>query len=91
MSGNGGNPIEVDMYGSNGIYLEQINLSNGYLFSNLSPAHRINAYNFAINDRCYNIYNTHTFYDANMIDAPQYKWGAASVNNDTGMGMSLLH
>lgn len=53
--------------------------------------HKINAFNFAINDRCYNIFNTHTFYDSFMIDDPYYKWNVGSVNSDTAMGMSLIH
>lgn len=49
LSGNGGNPVMVDQSGDNSIFLEQIYLSNGYMFSSLSPLPRINSYNFAIN------------------------------------------
>lgn len=66
-------------------------MSNGYMFSSLSPMPRINSYNFAINERCYDITNTHTFYDPAMIDNPRYIWGADSINNDTAMGMANIH
>ena len=61
------------------------------MFEKRIPNPRINAYNFAINDRPYNIYNTHTFYDPSMIDDIAYQWGADTVNSDTAMGMSFLH
>lgn len=38
------------------------------MFSKLMPNPRINCYNFAINDRCYNVLNSHTLYDPAMID-----------------------
>lgn len=66
-------------------------LSNGYFLSNQTMGPRINAYNFAINDRCYNIYNTHTFYDPAMIDDSHYQWNPLSINNDTALGMCNLH
>ncbi len=53
--------------------------------------HKINAFNFAINDRCYNIFNTHSFYDTAIMNDQSYKWYANSVNSDTAMGMSLIH
>ena len=53
--------------------------------------HRINAFNFAINERPYNIFNTHTMYDPAMIDNLNYNWNNNSVNYDTSMGMSLIH
>jgi hypothetical protein len=61
------------------------------MFSSNSPMPRINAYNFAINDRCYNVYNTHTLYDPAMINDPNYLWNAQSINADTAMGMSSIH
>lgn len=66
-------------------------MSNGYLFSSLAPNPRINAFNFAINDRCYNVYNTHSFYDPAMIDDEYYNWNPMSINSDTAMGMCNLH
>lgn len=91
LTGNGGNPMDYDAMGSNGIFLEQINLSNGYFFSNMSPMHKINCFNFALNERPYNIFNTHPMYDSAIIDNVDYSWGAGSVNYDTAMGMSLIH
>ena len=52
---------------------------------------RINPYNFAINDRCYNPLNGYTLYDPAMIDVPYYIWTANSVNVDTAMGMANIH
>ena len=52
---------------------------------------RINAYNFAINDRCYNIFNTHTLYDPAMIEDSGYVWQGSSINVDTALGMSSVH
>lgn len=52
---------------------------------------RINAFNFAINERCYNIMNTHTLYDPAMIDDMKYNWNPNSVNYDTAMGMANVH
>jgi hypothetical protein len=49
LSGNGGNPIQLDQTGDNGVFLDQIQFSTGYKFSNVYPSPRINAYNFAIN------------------------------------------
>lgn len=49
ITGNGGNPIQLDSTGDNSVFLEQIFYTNGYMFSNLSPMPRINCYNFAIN------------------------------------------
>lgn len=61
------------------------------MFSNLSPMPRINAYNFSINDRCYNIYNTNPLYDIAMYNNSNYKWNGHTVNTDTAMGMANLH
>jgi hypothetical protein len=57
----------------------------------MSPMHRINAFNFAINERPYNIFNTHTMYDTAMIDNLNYAWNAQSVNYDTALGMPYVH
>lgn len=89
--GNGGNPIQVDSSGDNSIFLEQLYLANDYIFSKQKAAPKINAFNFAINERCYNVYNTHTFYDPGMIDVPTYQWTSNSINTDTAMGMPNLH
>lgn len=45
------------------------------MFNKVNPWPRINAYNFAINDRCYDITNTQTFYDTKMRDMEEkYQW-----------------
>jgi hypothetical protein len=49
LTGNAGCPIQIDSTGDNSIFLDQIFLSNGYMFSKLLPNPRINAFNFAIN------------------------------------------
>mgnify|MGYP003532050304 CR=1 FL=1 len=57
----------MDSTGNNGVFLEQLMMAHDYTFSK-KPNPRINCFNFAINDRCYDIYNTHTLYDPAMID-----------------------
>lgn len=52
---------------------------------------RINAYNFAINDRCYDPTNTRTFYDPNMLQNAKYVFSSTSVNADTALGMPYIH
>lgn len=91
LTGNGGNPIEIDSTGNNSVFLEQIFQSHGLMFSKSKPMPRINSYNFAINERCYNVYNTHTLYDPDMIDNNLYTWGTDSVNYDTACGMANIH
>ena len=91
LSGNGGNPIQVDSSGDNSVFLEQVFYSNNYMFSHLTAMPRMNAYNFAINERCYNIENTNTLYDPGMINNSQYVWGKDSINTDTAMGYSSIH
>ncbi len=66
-------------------------MANGYTFSRNTANPRINPFNFAINERCYNVYNTHTFYDPGMIDNLNYSWNAYSINSDTAMGMPNVH
>ncbi len=66
-------------------------MSNGHLFEKNKAKPKINEYNFAINDRCYDIMNTHTFYDPAMIDDLNYQWGGQSVNCDTAMGYANIH
>ena len=61
------------------------------MFSKATPMPKINAYNFAINDRCYNPLNTHTLYDPAMIDDKAYVWDDQSINYDTAMGMANVH
>jgi hypothetical protein len=61
------------------------------MFSNLMPSPRINAYNFAINDRCYDPTNNSFFYDSSMVNNPTYGWNKNAVNADTALGMSFIH
>ncbi len=61
------------------------------MFSNLTPLPRINQYNFAINERCYDISNINSFYDPGMIDNKKYNWSIGSINSDTAMGMCDIH
>ena len=48
-TGNGGCPVAENPFGDNSTFVENVLFSNGYMFSNLTAAPRINAYNFAIN------------------------------------------
>lgn len=61
------------------------------MFNKVNPWPRINAYNFAINERCYDITNQNSLYDPNMVDQKTYSWNSASVNYDTAMGMANIH
>lgn len=61
------------------------------MFNKVNPWPRINTYNFAINDRCYDITNQRPLYDTNMINKTIYSWGTHSVNYDTAMGMANIH
>lgn len=61
------------------------------MFNKVNPNPRINAYNFAINDRCYDINNKRTYYDKAMINDSNYTWNKNSVNSDTSLGMPHIH
>lgn len=52
---------------------------------------RINPYNFAVNERCFNPNNTQTFYDPKMFNNASYQFTANSVNSDTALGMAWIH
>lgn len=91
LSGNGGCPVAIDDSGNNSVFLDQLYLASGIQFANHKAAPLINAYNFAINNRCYDIKNTNTLYDPTMIDNGAYHWSTTSVNYDTAMGMSNIH
>jgi hypothetical protein len=91
LAGNGGNPVQLDNTGDNSIFLDQIYYSLGHKFSNVYAPPRINAYNFAINERCYNPYNVNTMYDGSMVNNPNFNWPAGSVNYDTALGMANIH
>lgn len=62
------------------------------MFNKVNPWPRINSYNFAINERCYDITNKNTFYDGKMHNQKNnYQWNQKSVNSDTAMGMPYIH
>ena len=62
------------------------------MFNKVNPWPRINAYNFAINERCYDVSNKQTFYDKNMYKKKKdYVWTEKSVNCDTALGMPFIH
>jgi len=61
------------------------------MFNKVNPWPRINAYNFAINERCYDVTNKSTFYDQQMPGVVSYDWTQASVNSDTALGMAHIH
>lgn len=45
------------------------------MFNKVNPWPRINAYNFSINERCYDVTNKQTFYDKAMLSAKHtYQW-----------------
>lgn len=52
---------------------------------------RLNAYNFAVNERPYTISNKNTFYDPSMLNNQHYPFTSSSVNSDTSMGMPWIH
>jgi hypothetical protein len=66
------------------------------MFNKINPWPRINAHNFAINERCYDPTRTDTFYDRDLTKTSvtpnfDYKWTSKSVNQDTAMGMPSIH
>lgn len=61
------------------------------MFNKVNPWPRINAYNFAINDRCYDITNKKTYYESSMQNNELYKFNQGSVNIDTALGMPWIH
>jgi hypothetical protein len=71
--------------------MDQLHLSTGLFFEKNKPPMKINAFNFAINERCYDILNAHTFYDPGMVDDPTYQWTNGSINADTAFGMPNVH
>lgn len=44
------------------------------MFNKVNPWPRINAYNFAINERCYDITNKQTYYESTMQNNELYKF-----------------
>lgn len=54
---------------------------------------RINTYNFAVNDRCYDPTNTNTLYLPSSYNNPTNttQWNSSSINADTALGMPFIH
>ncbi len=65
--GNAGNPIAIDITGDNSNFLDQIYWSKNYNFQSSVPIPRINPFNFSVNQRCYDVTNSATFYDPTML------------------------
>jgi hypothetical protein len=61
------------------------------MFNKVNPFPRINCYNFAINERCYDITKKNTFYDPLMKNNSNYVWTEDSINSDTALGMPNIH
>jgi hypothetical protein len=59
--GNAGNIASNEVDYDNSVFIENIYWSGNYMFSK-SALPRINAYNFALNERPYDVKNTQTFY-----------------------------
>ena len=88
--GNGGNVCSNNIDDDNSVFVENIYWNNNYMFSK-SSLPRINAFNFAINDRPYAVSNKNTFYDPNMLGNHNYTFTSNSVNADTALGMAWIH
>lgn len=89
--GNAGNPEILDSTGDNSLFYLQILKSLDYLFNTNYPHPKINRWNFAINNRCYNPYNTGPLYPSIMFQQPTQTAWINSVNGDTAMGLPYLH
>jgi hypothetical protein len=60
------------------------------MFNKVNPWPRINAFNFAINERCYDVSNQRTMYS--QTSAQNTNWQTtAKVNMDTALGMPSVH
>lgn len=91
--GNGGNPVLVDSSGDNSQFLMRLLTAYNYKFTTQIPQPRINAFNFAINARCYDPTNTNT-----AIKLSQVGQGVAgsvlvpgNFNTDTAIGYPSFH
>lgn len=74
----------------NSQFVENIYWAGSYMFTK-TVLPRINAHNFAINNRPYNPSNSQTFYDPSMLNNQNYSFGNTSVNADTALGMPWIH
>ena len=90
--GNGGNPCQLsDGQDDNSNFIENIFWSNNFMFNKVNPFPRINSYNFAINDRCYDIEKVTPMYSAILGGSNLMSWTAANINSDTAQGMPFIH
>lgn len=69
--GNGGNVMSNSIDDDNTVFIENLYWANNYMFGKNSMP-RINSYNFAINDRCYDPNNTNTLYNGNITNNPSW-------------------
>lgn len=89
--GNGGNPMSNNINDDNSIFIENLYWANNYVF-NKNSLPRLNIYNFAMNERCYDPSVVGTYYDPASFKNPNYSnWGLMSVNGDTALGMPYFH
>lgn len=62
------------------------------MFNKVNPWPRINAYNFAINERCYDITKQTAMYaDPARTQKTTYLWDTNTINVDTALGMPSVH
>ena len=67
-------------------------MSYNYKFVTNTPQPRINAWNFAVNSRCYNPAATGPLYDVNsQFNGTTYTSTSSTVNTDTAMGYPHFH
>lgn len=74
----------------NSNFVENLYWSNDYMFAK-TPLPRINQYNFAINDRIYNVNNKNTYYDPAILNNINYAFTNSSINGDTALGSAWIH
>ncbi len=66
--------------------------SNNFLFNVNQELPRINRWNFAVNNRCYDPTNQNTMISSAVLTNPNtYVWNSSTVNIDTAMGHSFFH
>lgn len=92
--GNAGCPEMVDTTGDNRDFLEQILVSNNYLFSANYPNPKINAFNFALNRRIYDPSVAGALYNGTNVNQgtiPTINNMDGLINPHTAMGQSYFH
>jgi hypothetical protein len=89
--GNAGNPQVIDTTGDNSVFMESLLTSNNYMFTTNIPQPRINNYNFAVNERCYDPYNTKSYKPPGSFLIPWWQWKIGAINGDTALAMPWIH